>query len=93
MTRTVLNGRAHPVVLTPENCTRDGWGWHDGVAWDDLDWAAAVYQRDSLLGVLRGAVDRHILVPHKDKITMNTRHRIRGKRWTITGLLPGKVER
>jgi hypothetical protein len=86
--RTVLNGRGQPVVLTPENCTRDGHPWGRGIDWDDLEWTEAAFLDDSFLGLLAGFTDPHIRVPHKDKIEWNTHHRIRGKRWKITGLLP-----
>jgi hypothetical protein len=86
--RTVLNGRGKPVVLTPENCTRDSYRWGYGIGWDDVEWEHAEFRPDSLLGALGGCPDPHISVPHNNKVEMNTRHRIRGKRWTITGLLP-----
>lgn len=78
--RTVLNGRGRPVVLTPENCTRDGFLWPcDGCDFDDMDWARAEFRAESPWGP-----DPHLRVPHKDD---ETAHRIRGRRWKITGLL------
>jgi hypothetical protein len=83
--RTVLNGRGKPVVLTPENCTRDDYLWGAYVAWEEVDWKHAEFRPDSLLGALGGRPDPHISVPHKNG---ETAHRIRGKGWKITGLLP-----
>jgi hypothetical protein len=82
--RTVLNGRGKPVVLTPENCDCDGWGWRsDKDRWEYMDWARAEFRLKNPLGFL----DPHLRVPHKDG---ETAHRIRGKRWKITGLLPAQ---
>lgn len=83
--RTVLNGRGKPVVLTRENCTKDGYRWTDDDEWDDMDWRLALFLPESIWTALYGFPDPHLRVPHKDG---ETAHRVRGKRWKITGLLP-----
>lgn len=90
MTRTVLNGRGKPVVLTPDNCTCDGYTWRQRaragmLVWEEFDWEAAEFRGQSFLGIIGEFNDAHLSVPHKDG---ETAHRVRGKRWTITGLLP-----
>lgn len=85
--RTVLNGHKKPVVLTRENCTINGYRWPPLPAywaWDDMDWSSASFQPESIWTALYGADDPHLRVPHKDG---ETAHRVRGKRWKITGLL------
>jgi hypothetical protein len=88
--RTVLNGRGQPVVLTRENCTCDGYTWRERAnagmwVWEEFDWSAAEFLDQSFLGIIGEFDDAHLRVPHKDG---ETAHRIRGKRWKITGLLP-----
>jgi hypothetical protein len=81
MTRTVLTKGGKPRALTPENCTISFGPWESG-EWESMDWASARF--DPGLSPYTGLASPHIRVLDKD----GEAHRIRGKRFTIAGLLP-----